>query len=213
VETGLRSGEQFERATFEGVCPVGGRLAESRFEECTFVDCVFAGSTVSDCEFAACVFRRCDLGLVKLPRTVFRGCGFQESKIIGVNWAEARWPSVKLHAPLTFSGCLLDDSTFLGLDLGGVGMTDCVARRVDFRDSRLNGADFTGTDLEGSLFVGTDLTDADLSGARNYSINAAENVLRGARFSLPEALALLVGLGIVLSGWDGGSTTDEGVGS
>ncbi len=60
----------------------------------------------------------------------------------------------------------------------------------------LPGSDFSGTDLAGSLFNATDLSGADLSAARNYAISPAANRLKGAKFSLPEAMALLYCLDI-----------------
>jgi uncharacterized protein YjbI with pentapeptide repeats len=74
-----------------------------------------------------------------------------------------------------------------------------VALDVDFREADLSQADFAGTDLSDSMFVNTDLTEADLSRARNYHIDPSQNVLRQARFSLPEAMSLLYSLDIVLA--------------
>jgi uncharacterized protein YjbI with pentapeptide repeats len=59
-------------------------------------------------------------------------------------------------------------------------------------------ANFTGTDLTDSLFLTTDLTEADLSSATNYQIDARQNTIQNARFSLPEAMSLLHGLDIEL---------------
>jgi len=48
------------------------------------------------------------------------------------------------------------------------------------------------------MFGNTNLTEADLSRARNYHIDPGQNVLRQARFSLPEAKSLLYSMDIVL---------------
>ena len=80
----------------------------------------------------------------------------------------------------------------------GIEIRDCVAMDVDFREADLSHSDFGGTDLSESLFRHTDLTEADLSRARNYHIDPSENVLRQARFSLPEAMSLLHSMDIVL---------------
>ncbi len=69
---------------------------------------------------------------------------------------------------------------------------------VDFRETDLAQANFKGTDLADSLFVATDLTEADLSQARNYRIDPSQNIVKKAKFSLPEAMSLLYGLDIVL---------------
>ena len=69
---------------------------------------------------------------------------------------------------------------------------------MDFREADLTNADFSGSDLGQSLFLNTNLSEADLSTARNYHIAPEHNVLKGARFSLPEAMSLLFNMDIVL---------------
>ncbi len=59
-------------------------------------------------------------------------------------------------------------------------------------------ADFDGSDLQHATFRGTDLSEADLSTAKNYEIDPLHNTLKKAKFSLPDAVGLLSGLGIVL---------------
>jgi uncharacterized protein YjbI with pentapeptide repeats len=98
-----------------------------------------------------------------------------------------------------FFKCAISHSTFIGLSLRGIQIRDCVAADVDFREADLSRAGFGGTDLSKSLFSSTDLTEADLSGARNYDIDPGRNVLKQARFSLPEAMSLLYSLDIVLT--------------
>jgi uncharacterized protein YjbI with pentapeptide repeats len=97
---------------------------------------------------------------------------------------------------------VLDHSTFLGLKLPGIKITDCVVRGADFREADLTGAIFSGSDLQDSLFGATDLTMADLSRARNYLIHPVKNTLTGAKFSFPEALSLLHSLDIQLVDWE-----------
>ena len=75
---------------------------------------------------------------------------------------------------------------------------NCTLIGVDFREADLRQADFSGSELTDSLFLHTDLREANFSKARNYSLAPAENNLKKARFALPEALALLYGLEIVL---------------
>jgi uncharacterized protein YjbI with pentapeptide repeats len=127
---------------------------------------------------------------------VFDGAVFKDSKLAGVNWADAAWPKLRLAGPPAFLNCVLSDCGFLGLPLAGVSIKNCLAKEADFREADLSGADFAGTDLSGALFGGTDLTGADLAGARNYAINVRENKLKDAKFSLPEAMALLYCLDI-----------------
>ena len=123
---------------------------------------------------------------------------FQDSQVIGVNWALALWEKAGFLNSVAFKGCALTYSTFIGLTLHEVKIIDCVARDVDFSEAVLKEADFSGTDLSESRFMGTDLSGADLSKARNYTIDATQNTLKGAKFSLPEAMSLLYSLDIVI---------------
>lgn len=198
IETGSRHSEVVFRDAVLG----GSTLASCEFEECRFAGCDLSESEVRACRFADCTFERCDLSLIRLPQSVFSACRFEDSKIIGVNWTEARWPETRLWAPVGFARCVMDHSTFLGLDLKEVRIVDCTAHDVDFREADLTKADFAGTDLSGSLFANTNLTGADLRSARDYRIDPRENVLKGARFSLPEVISLLDGLDIDLTGWE-----------
>lgn len=193
---------QVSEETFEGLTMEGGEVAGSEFRECSFVRCALREVAFRACAFDDCSFVECDLSLVKLPHSTFAACRLDDCKIIGVNWTEARWPKARLWEPVRFHRCVLDHSTFMGLGMKGIRMTRCTAKDVDFRETDLSGADFSGTELSGSLFASTDLTEADLSGASGYSIDPAVNKLKGAKFSLPEALALLSGLGIELTGWE-----------
>jgi uncharacterized protein YjbI with pentapeptide repeats len=140
------------------------------------------------------------LSLVQVPESTFSATRFENSKVIGVNWTQANWPTTGLGNPLGFFKSAISHSTFIGLSLRGIQIRDCVAVDVDFRETDLSQADFAGTDLSQSMFGHTNLTGADLSRARNYHIDPGQNVLRQARFSLPEAMSLLYSLDIVLVG-------------
>jgi len=198
----IRSKGTYGEETFEQVRLGQTDVVSAEFRECSFARCCFSESALRACVFDECVFVECDLSLVKLPHSVFSSTRFEDSKIIGVNWTEARWPTSRLLVPVRFEKCIINHSIFLGLDLKGVRFTECTAKDVDFREADLSKSDFSGTDLTGAQFGRTNLSGANLQSARNYRILPAENTLKGARFSLPEAMSLLSGLDIEISGWD-----------
>jgi uncharacterized protein YjbI with pentapeptide repeats len=172
-------------------------LVSSEFHDCVFFHSSFAESVFGHCRFVNCVFRECDLSLIKVPESSFSSTLFENSKIMGVNWTEAHWPKAGLANPVSFSKCAISHSTFIGLSLQSVQIRDCVATDVDFREADLSQADFGSTDLSQSIFGNTNLSEADLSRARNYRIDPGQNVLKQARFSLPEAMSLLHSMDIV----------------
>lgn len=202
MEEPVVSKRRHAERTFEAADSAGVEIAAAEFRECRFVRCCFSESVLRACVFDECVFVECDLSLVKLPHSVFSSTRFEGSKIIGVNWTEASWPKSRLLVPVGFEKCVINHSVFLGLDLKGVRITECTAKDVDFREADLSKADFSGTDLSGAQFGRTNLTGANLESALSYRIVPAENTLKGARFSLPEAMSLLSGLDIEISGWD-----------
>lgn len=177
--------------TFQGIVWERSQMVSVEFDECTFIDCSFVESHFVSCKFSECTFQRCDLTMAQLTGTLFAGPVFEESKLVGIDWTLAAWPPLRLQNTLRFSRCAMGHSTFIGLKLSRMQLTGCTAANVDFRESDLSKADFTGTDLAGSMFHHTELAGADLSRAKNYQIRPADNNVKGARFSLPEAITLL----------------------
>jgi fluoroquinolone resistance protein len=184
--------------TFKAIRQEQKTVVSSEFYECTFVHCSFVEAAFRACRFNTCTFLHCDLSLVQVPGCLFSATRFEDSKVVGVDWTQADWTAARIGDPIGFLRCALSHSTFIGLSLQGLRILDCTAKNVDFREADLSGADFGATDLSESLFSDTNLTEADLSRALNYAIAPGRNVLTRARFSLPEAMALLYGLDIVL---------------
>jgi len=184
------AGGEFSDEEFSGL-KYAGAAPGLRFDGCLFRNCDLTGAEFPDCRFSDCAFESCNLSLVRLPRAALANLSFKSSKLTGVNWTEAAWPRIKLPGALKFEDCVLSDACFLGLHLREAVFAGCLAKGVDFREADLEKADLTRTDFSGALFGGTNLAGADLTGARNYAIRASENKLKGAKFALPEAMALL----------------------
>ena len=186
--------------TFKRLDARGQTIASREFYDCTFVDCGFAENVWQGCRFANCTFRQCDLSLVKVPDSAFRDVTFDHCKVIGVDWTAAAWgPKGGVLNAIRFTACVINYSTFIGLSLPKITFTDCTAKDVDFAEADLTHADFRRADLTDSRFWQTTLTEADFTGATGYAINAGINTLKKTRFSLPEAIALLHSLDIVLT--------------
>ena len=178
------------------------QLSASEFSDCTFNNWSLVEVLFIDCRFVNCRFQDCDLSLVQFQGTILSGVKFEVPKLIGIDWTLGEWSALGFRDSVEFYKCSINHSTFIGLELNGVMIRDCSALDVDFREADLTQSDFSGTDLSGSLFINTNLTRADLSRARNYHIKPEENVLTGAKFSLPEAMSLLYSMDIVLSAVD-----------
>ena len=184
---------RFQDRSLEEISLVG-----SEFHDCLFKACSFAQSVFQECRFIDCAFQECDLSLLQIPGSLFSVTRFADSRVIGVDWTQADWSGVSLGKPIAFERCAISHSTFIGLSLPAIQIKDCLAADVDFREADLTKADFSGSDLSQSLFLNTNLSKADLSTARNYHIAPEQNELKGARFTLPEAMSLLFNMDIVL---------------
>jgi fluoroquinolone resistance protein len=198
LNSGIASEAHYADQTFKELRLQGEEVVSSEFHDCVFFRSSFVESVFRRCRFVECLFTECDLSLVRVPESRFTSTRWEGCKVVGVNWAEADWPKTGLANPIGFLKSALSHSTFIGLALTGIEIRDCVATDVDFREADLSHADFGGTDLSQSLFGHTDLSEADLSRAHNYEIDPSQNVLRQARFSLPEAMSLLHSMDIVL---------------
>jgi uncharacterized protein YjbI with pentapeptide repeats len=194
----IASGSAYDEQTFRDLQMDQGRITSGRFSDCAFVHCSFAGCAFSDCRFVNCVFQHFDLSVARAPSSAFSGVRFEDSKVVGVNWVDAKWAK-RAAGAIGFERCVISRSTFFGLKQPSLRVRECTAVDVDFREADLRGADFRGTDLSESLFSETNLAGADFTGARNYRISPARNVLTKTRFSMPEAMALLYCLDIVLA--------------
>ncbi len=195
-------------AAFERTEYVEGRFKEQsfargvysglRFEECRFESCDLSDCTLEDCKLVDTEFINCNLSLLQVRDTAFRGVKFTDCKLVGINWTRAHWQRVRMSAQLEFERCILNDSSFAGLHLPQIRMVECRICDADFSGTDCEQADFSHSDFTHSTFHHTNLKGADFREARNYSIDITRNDVSRAKFTLPEATALLRGLDIEL---------------
>jgi uncharacterized protein YjbI with pentapeptide repeats len=103
-----------------------------------------------------------------------------------------------LLSSISLLRCTINYSLFTELDMRRARLEGCRAEEVDFRGANLSGVNLSHSDFCGSFFENTVLEGADFSHATNYRIDATRNRIKGARFMLPDAIALLRSLDIVL---------------
>ena len=168
------------------------------FDSCTFINCDFSESTITKCKFVDCSFKKCNLSLVKFNCTRFLDITFSNSKAIGVDWTKATWSSILPSAPISFTKCIINDSSFFGLDLPEIVIEDCKAHDVDFRETNLKKGVFDYTDLTNSIFSNTNLSLASFVESSNYDIDINFNNVKNAKFTRYEATRLLESLNIEL---------------
>jgi fluoroquinolone resistance protein len=191
---------EYNSQAFKGLNLQDEPLEDKTFASCVFEKCSFRGAKFLHCEFQDCKFQHCDLSLMTLKECSFKNTLFENSQIMGVNWADTNLAQRKhvFVKPVDFVGCVLNHSTFIGANLKNVMLAKCIAKDVSFEEADLSHANCTFTDFSDSRFLHTNLTEADFTEAKNYLIAANTNTLRKTKFSLPEAMSLLYSLDIVL---------------
>jgi uncharacterized protein YjbI with pentapeptide repeats len=189
---------EYDGQTFRNLIVHDQTVEFKEFDECVFKSCAFLETRFRGCRFLNCTFQACDLNLIHVDGCSFAETSFHQSKVIGVNWTDASWSKQGLLNSVHFSDCVINHSTFMGLQLKNMRLTGCIAKNVDFSEADLTLADCSHTDFSQSRFFHTNLTKADFREAKNYAIAAHLNTLKQAKFSLPEAMSLLYGLDIIL---------------
>ncbi|MCK9175827.1 MAG: pentapeptide repeat-containing protein [Desulforhopalus sp.] len=185
--------KQNEGIEFKNRVSMNGNFRYRDFYDCKFINCKFTGTVFEKCLFEDCTFIECDLSLIKPEYCSFVDVKFKNCKAIGVNWAEAATPF-----RIDFYSCIINMSSFFGINLTKIIMTECVAKEVDFTEANLTKGNFEKTDFENSRFLQTNLTQSNFRNSINYAIDPECNLLKKTIFSLPEALSFLSELDIIL---------------
>ena len=101
-------------------------------------------------------------------------------------------------AVISFTKCIINDSSFFGLNLPEIRIEECKAHDVDFREADINSAILDHTDFSHSLFNNTNLSSASFIESTNYDIDINFNNVRKAKFTRYEAVRLLESLDLEL---------------
>jgi uncharacterized protein YjbI with pentapeptide repeats len=177
----------------KGITTLQETITEVEFEECQFTNCSLVDVKFEKCTFINCKFDNCMISAVVPTQCRFVDVRFTDSKVMGFDWTKA-----KQVQNVSFEKCQIDCSNFRLLKLHKINMIACIAKEADFTETDFTEGNFTNTDFERSIFSKTILTKANFAGAKNYAIDARHNSIKGAHFSLPEALILLDSLDVVI---------------
>jgi fluoroquinolone resistance protein len=183
----IESNSFYEDQSFSGIhAEEGLRIVDTEFSECTFNSCKLFKISFSDCVFENCEFENCDLASALIKRTSFRGVNFIDTKLTGIQWADATLP-----LDVNFKRCLLNYSSFIDVDLRNTEMIECQLKEADFTEANMSKTNCSYSDFTGARFINTNLTRANFTNATNYAIHPHGNKLCKTKFSSPEVLSLL----------------------
>ncbi|WP_238400459.1 pentapeptide repeat-containing protein [Legionella bononiensis] len=196
----LLNQDEFYELTYSNLKLDNKVIEHKLFEQCTFKQSSFIETNFISCKFVDCEFSSCNLSSAQFKNTALNEIVFEECKMIGINWTQAKWPLIKLSSPIKFYKSNISHSSFFELELRDLVIEECKAHDADFRGCDLSNGVFILTDFQGSQFMHTTLYSADFTDAINYAINPIENNIRKGKYSMPDAMNLLNYFEIELQG-------------
>jgi len=202
MTTSIEKEEELINKNFEKLDLPEKEFKDKSFDSCKFNRCDLNSAKFINCKFVDCEFVDCNLSLVSIKYCTFSEVDFEGCAMLGINWADAKWPQVKLNSSIKFYKCNISHSSFFGLSLSEIVIESCKAHEVDFREADLSHANLAYTDFHESMFVHTKLNSADFIEAVNYNIDIELNEIKKAKFSFPEVVSLLNYLEIEIIGLD-----------
>lgn len=185
TEDRIFKSEDFSKKSLEG----------QTFSNCSFVSCNFTESVLRNAHLCSCTFTDCNFSLVKVEGCRLQDVRFVTCKIVGVEFFKCD----KTFFSSSFRECMIQYCNFAELNLKGAIFRGSKLRECYFTNTCLVNADFRDADLAGTLFHNSDLSKADFSSALQYEIDPRTNVIKKAKFSLPEAVGLLRSFDIVIT--------------
>jgi uncharacterized protein YjbI with pentapeptide repeats len=169
-------------------------LAHGDFSSCVFKKCDLTGGDLSGATFADCTFDHCNLSNTRIDKVSFQNVRFAGCKLLGLAFTRIN----SLLISWTFEDCHISFCDFTTLQMKGSQFLACEVKECDFMNANLADSSFTKCDLGLTRFPGANLEKANFTGAKNYYLDPMKTKLKGAKFSYPEALALLEGFGIIV---------------
>jgi fluoroquinolone resistance protein len=161
------------------------------YEGETFERLTLIGTDLRDKKFVDCIFEGCALSSIKIDGSLLQAA-FKDSKLEGINFFTAKQTLIRV----SFYNCVIRHSSFAQLKIRETKFVNCRLQNVDFAEADLTEADFTNSIFEDCVFQHTILTKANFSDAQGYIIDPTRNIIRKARFCLPDVLGLLTSFDI-----------------
>ncbi len=171
---------------------LSGIPACTTFEACSFEGLLLPNTIFEQIDFIDCSFIDCDFSASQWPGSGIKNCVFEGCKLIGIDFTVCQpflfhFSAKECNLSFTqFSNCNLEKFVFI----------NCQLQETDFGHANLKKARFNECKLTGSLFEQTHLEEADLTTAREFTIQPENNMLKGAKFSSTNLEGLLAHLPI-----------------
>ncbi len=165
------------------------------FTNCSFFHCNFSQVFLKGFRFCSCLFEGCNFSLSRLDGCRMQNVEFIDCKIVGVEFFKCE----RTFFSANYKNSFLHYCNFSDLSMKSTIFKGSRVKETHFINTSLIGSDFKDVDLEGTVFHHCDLSKADFTGATHYEIDPQVNKIKGAKFSLPEAIGLLRGFDIIVT--------------
>lgn len=186
----------FEEQIFEDIKYIEETIEDYEFLECKFINCTFELCAVINCKFLDCVFENCNVISPRVNQLKMRHSEFIRCNLIGIHWRELLPGGRVLEPVRKFTECYLKYNSFVDMSFRKFDFSENAIQESTFEECNLMESKFKNCRLEMTQIIKCDIRNADFRGAMGYQIDIANNRLKGARFSFPEVVNLLDGLGI-----------------
>jgi uncharacterized protein YjbI with pentapeptide repeats len=186
----------YEEHTFENIVLEGESLEDYEFIDCEFTDCAIENCKLINCTFSGCRFYNCKVNSLESEDSKIKYSEFTACHFVSVNWSELL-PEGRFAEPISkLKDCRLKYNTFTGMAFPKFDFTGSEILESMFAECELTESSFKGCKLDKTEFFRCDIRKADFREASGYQIDIIDNKMKGARFSFPEVVSLLDGLGI-----------------
>lgn len=176
-----------EDKQFDGIDYTINKFPAADYENCHFINCNFAETNLSKVTFIDCVFDTCNLSAANINGTSFQETKFINCKMMGLRFEDCN----QFLFTTSFTGCLLNLSTFYKMKLKNTSFINCSLQEVDFTETDLSSADFDSCNLLHAVFDNSILEKADFRTALNFSIDPERNKIKKSKFSATALSGLL----------------------
>lgn len=172
--------------------------SDIEFECCTFTNCTFEESLLNYASFTECTFTNCNVRNMKFRNCEMHNCEFYSCNLIGINWDDfTNADRSGLVTPIDkIEKCVFKFNTFAGLGFVKFNFAGSQILESNFLSCNLKEAKFNSCNLTGTAFTECDCSKADFRNSYGWNIPLTTNAVKGAKFSFPEVVNLLNGLGI-----------------
>ena len=120
----------------ESACGVPAQRLE--VSGCVFENCRFSSAIFHDASFSDVIFRNCEISNVDYSECFFRRVVFEDSKMIGSNFAEA--------ILCGFKSVQFEESKLIGIEFLHTPLTG-----IDFTTNEIDGIQLSGEELRGAI--------------------------------------------------------------